>query len=60
MTYKYFSNACDLAAERNILVVSGALASETHYIINKDVMAALRKGGNHYNYGMGPLVDEDA
>ncbi|XP_008783586.3 glyoxylate/hydroxypyruvate reductase HPR3-like [Phoenix dactylifera] len=57
--YKYLPNVCDLAAESDVLVVSCALTSETHHIINKDVMAALGKEGIIINVGRGPLVDED-
>ncbi|XP_072989093.1 glyoxylate/hydroxypyruvate reductase HPR3-like [Typha latifolia] len=59
VSYKYFSNICDLAAECDILVVSCALNSETRHIINKDVMQSLGRDGVIINVGRGALIDEE-
>lgn len=58
ISYKFCSNATDLAAESDVLVVTCALTTETHHIINKEVMLALGKDGIIVNVGRGALVDE--
>lgn len=56
--YKFFPNVTDLAAESDVLVITCALTTETHHIINKEVMLALGKDGIIINVGRGALVDE--
>lgn len=58
LSYHYFSDVRDLAADSNVLVVCCALNSETHHIIHKDVMHALGKEGFVVNIGRGALIDE--
>ncbi|XP_062074164.1 glyoxylate/hydroxypyruvate reductase HPR3-like [Humulus lupulus] len=58
MPFPYFSNACELASENDILVVCCSLTTETHHIVSKDVMKALGKKGVIINVGRGGLVDE--
>lgn len=58
LSYPYFSNARDLAADSDILVVCCALNRETHHIINRDVLRALGKEGVVINIGRGALIDE--
>ncbi|ONK72691.1 uncharacterized protein A4U43_C04F22100 [Asparagus officinalis] len=56
--YQYFSNIVDLASHNNILIVTCALTSETHHIVDKEVMSALGKEGVIINVGRGALIDE--
>ncbi|XP_072957293.1 glyoxylate/hydroxypyruvate reductase HPR3-like [Typha angustifolia] len=56
--YKYFSDVRDLAAESDVLVLSCSLTTETHHLINRDVMLALGKNGILINVGRGALIDE--
>ncbi|KAJ6833061.1 putative glyoxylate/hydroxypyruvate reductase HPR3 isoform X2 [Iris pallida] len=58
VSYKYFSNVRDLAAENDVLIASCALTSETHHIIDREVMSALGKEGIIINIGRGALIDE--
>lgn len=56
--YTYYDNVCDLAVNSDVLITCCALTSETHHIINKDVLTALGKEGIIINVGRGPLIDE--
>ncbi|KAJ0962209.1 hypothetical protein J5N97_030037 [Dioscorea zingiberensis] len=58
VSFKYFSNISNLAAESDALIVSCALTNETHHIISKDVLLALGKEGVVINVGRGALIDE--
>lgn len=58
VSYPYYSDVHDLAANSDILIACCALTEETHHIINKDVLKALGKGGVLVNVGRGALVDE--
>ncbi|KAG1354765.1 Glyoxylate/hydroxypyruvate reductase HPR3 [Cocos nucifera] len=58
ISYKFFSDVANLAAESDVLVITCALNTETHHIINKEVMLALGKDGVIINVGRGALVDE--
>lgn len=57
-TYTYFPSVCDLAAASDILVITCALTTETHHMVNKDVMSALGKDGVIINVARGALIDE--
>lgn len=58
-SFPYFANIIELAAWSDILVVSCSYTSQTHHIINKDVMKALGKNGIIINVGRGALIDEN-
>ncbi|KAF7005874.1 hypothetical protein CFC21_020973 [Triticum aestivum] len=58
VSYKYFPNVHDLAAESNVLVVACALNKATLHIVNKDVLEALGKDGVVVNIGRGANTDE--
>lgn len=58
VSFPYYTNVCDLAANNDILILCCALTAETHHIINKDVLAALGKHGIVINVGRGGLIDE--
>ncbi|XP_044963945.1 glyoxylate/hydroxypyruvate reductase HPR3-like [Hordeum vulgare subsp. vulgare] len=59
VSYKYFPNAHDLAAESDVLVVACALNKATQHIVNKDVLEALGKDGVVVNIGRGANIDEE-
>ncbi|MBA0774752.1 hypothetical protein Gotri_009942 [Gossypium trilobum] len=56
--YKYYPSVVELAANCDILVVACALTTETHHIINREVIDALGPKGVLINIGRGPHVDE--
>ena len=58
VSYPYYANVNDLAANSDALIVCCALTKETHHLINKDVMTALGKTGVVINVGRGALIDE--
>ncbi|KAM0900880.1 hypothetical protein ACQ4PT_020348 [Festuca glaucescens] len=58
VSYKYFPNVHDLAAESDVLIVACALTKATWHIVNKDVLEALGKDGVIINVGRGAHVDE--
>lgn len=58
-SYRYVSNVHDLASGSDVLIVTCELTSETHHIINKEVMSALGKEGVIVSVGRGALIDEE-
>ncbi|KAJ6818383.1 glyoxylate reductase [Iris pallida] len=56
--YKYYSNAVDLAANCQVLVVACPLTEATRRIISREVIDALGPKGVLINIGRGPHVDE--
>uniref|UniRef100_A0A453AAZ5 D-isomer specific 2-hydroxyacid dehydrogenase NAD-binding domain-containing protein n=2 Tax=Aegilops tauschii subsp. strangulata TaxID=200361 RepID=A0A453AAZ5_AEGTS len=58
ISYKYFGNVHDLAAESDVLIVACALNKATRHIVDKDVLEALGKGGVVINIGRGANIDE--
>lgn len=56
--YQYYPSVVELAANCDILVVACALTTETHHIINREVIDALGPKGVLINIGRGPHVDE--
>ena len=58
VSYKYFTNVHDLAAESDVLIVACALNKTTRHVVNKDVLEALGKDGVVINIGRGAHVDE--
>lgn len=58
VSFPYYADVCHLAANSDILVICCALTSETHHIINKDVMTALGKEGVIINVGRGSLINQ--
>lgn len=45
VSYPFYSNVCELAANSDALVICCALTSETRHIINREVLLALGKEG---------------
>ncbi|XP_020256659.1 glyoxylate/hydroxypyruvate reductase HPR3-like isoform X2 [Asparagus officinalis] len=58
ISYPYYPKILDLASNSDVLVVCCALTSETHHIINREVMLALGNNGYVINVGRGALIDE--
>ncbi|ESR58446.1 hypothetical protein CICLE_v10020981mg [Citrus x clementina] len=58
VSYPFYSNVCELAANCDILIICCGLTAETHHMINKQVLSALGKEGVVINIGRGPIIDE--
>ncbi|XP_002281980.1 glyoxylate/hydroxypyruvate reductase HPR3 [Vitis vinifera] len=58
VSFPYYANICNLAANSDILIICCALTKETHHLIDKDVMTALGKEGVIINVGRGGLINE--
>lgn len=58
VSYRFFPNVVDLAAECSVLVVACSLNKETRHIVNGDVLDALGKDGVVINISRGANVDE--
>lgn len=50
----------DAAAEADFIIVLVPLSSQTHHMINDDVLGAMKKTGILINLARGPVVDEKA
>lgn len=58
VSYPYYQNVCELAANNDCLIVCCALTDQTHHMINKQVMRALGKEGVIVNIARGAIIDE--
>lgn len=58
VSYPFYSDVRELAADCDILVVCCALTEETHHLINKEVLKALGKEGVIVNIARGAIIDE--
>ena len=58
VSYPYYSNVLELAADSDVLIICCGLTEQTRHMINKDVMLALGKEGVIINVGRGPIIDE--
>nr|KJB20778.1 hypothetical protein B456_003G164500 [Gossypium raimondii] len=58
VSFPFYANVRDLAANSDVLVLCFALTKETYHMINKDVMVALGKDGVIINVGRGSLINE--
>ncbi|KHG10610.1 Glyoxylate reductase [Gossypium arboreum] len=58
VSFPFYANVRDLAANSDVLVLCCALTKETYHMINKDVMVALGKDGVIINVGRGSLINE--
>ncbi|PSS13992.1 Glyoxylate/hydroxypyruvate reductase [Actinidia chinensis var. chinensis] len=56
--FPFYSNACELAANCEVLVICCALTEETHHMINYEVLSALGKEGVVVNIARGGIIDE--
>jgi hydroxypyruvate reductase 2 len=58
VSYPYYSNVSQLAADSDVLIVCCGLTDQTRHMINKEVMLALGKEGVIINIGRGPIINE--
>lgn len=58
VSYPFYSNVCELAANNDVLIICCGLTEETRHMINKQVLSALGKEGVVVNIGRGPIIDE--
>ncbi|XVF33446.1 hypothetical protein REPUB_Repub17cG0169300 [Reevesia pubescens] len=58
ISYPFYSDVCELAANSDVLIICCALTDETRHIINKEVFSALGKEGVIINVGRGLIIDE--
>ncbi|XWS32278.1 hypothetical protein CRYUN_Cryun23aG0146300 [Craigia yunnanensis] len=58
VSYPFYSDICELAANSDALIVCCALTDKTRHMINKEVFSALGKDGVIVNVGRGPIIDE--
>lgn len=58
VSYPYYSNVVQLAADSDVLIVCCGLTDQTRHMINKEVMLALGKEGVIINIGRGPIINE--
>ncbi|PRQ57729.1 putative oxidoreductase [Rosa chinensis] len=45
LSYQFYSNVCELAADSDALIICCALTEQTHHMINKEVLSALGREG---------------
>ncbi|MCO5570986.1 hypothetical protein L7F22_024717 [Adiantum nelumboides] len=58
VSFAYYSNVIDLAANSDVLIVACPLSKDTRHLIGKDVLDALGPMGTLINIARGPVVDE--
>lgn len=58
VSYPYYSNVSELAADSDVLIICCALTDQTRHMINKKVMLALGKEGVIVNIARGAIIDE--
>ncbi|KAI6706723.1 hypothetical protein NL676_009685 [Syzygium grande] len=58
VSYTFYSNVRELAANCDALVICCGLTEQTHHMINREVLLALGKEGVIVNIGRGPIIDE--
>ncbi|KAL6124334.1 hypothetical protein ACLB2K_076847 [Fragaria x ananassa] len=60
LSYPFYSNVSELAADNDALIICCGLTDETRHMINKEVLSALGKDGVVVNIGRGAIIDEKA
>ncbi|XP_010058443.2 glyoxylate/hydroxypyruvate reductase HPR3 [Eucalyptus grandis] len=58
ISYPFYSNVRDLAANSDALVICCGLTEQTHHMVDREVLLALGKEGVIVNIGRGPIIDE--
>uniref|UniRef100_A0A6N2L7T5 glyoxylate reductase (NADP(+)) n=1 Tax=Salix viminalis TaxID=40686 RepID=A0A6N2L7T5_SALVM len=58
VSYPFYHNVCELAANCDALIICCGLSDETRHMINKPVLSALGKEGFIVNIGRGDIIDE--
>ncbi|RVU35188.1 2-hydroxyacid dehydrogenase [Hwanghaeella grinnelliae] len=60
VSYRYYEDVVQMAADADYLVVACPGGESTHHIVNADVLKALGPEGSLINISRGSCVDEDA
>ncbi|KAL9671481.1 hypothetical protein QQ045_009049 [Rhodiola kirilowii] len=58
VSYPFYSNVSQLAANSDVLIICCALTPQTHHMVNMEVLRALGKDGVVVNIARGAIVDE--
>ncbi|GMH00565.1 hypothetical protein Nepgr_002404 [Nepenthes gracilis] len=58
VSYRYYSDVCELAADTDILIICCALTDQTRHLITKQVLSELGKNGVIINVARGAIIDE--
>ncbi|XP_050236873.1 glyoxylate/hydroxypyruvate reductase HPR3 [Mercurialis annua] len=58
VSYTFYSNVCELAADCDALIICCGLTDQTFHMIDKEVLLALGKNGVIVNIGRGSIIDE--
>lgn len=58
MSYPFYTNVCELAANSDVLIICCGLTDQTRHMINREVLLALGKEGVIVNIGRGAIIDE--
>lgn len=58
VSYPFYANVYELAANSDIFIICCALTEQTHHMIDKSVLLALGKDGILINVGRGAIIDE--
>ncbi|CAM8997742.1 unnamed protein product [Rhodiola kirilowii] len=58
VSYPFYSNVCQLAANCDVLIICCALTPQTHHMVNREVLRAIGKDGVVVNIARGAIVDE--
>ncbi|XP_004306883.1 PREDICTED: glyoxylate/hydroxypyruvate reductase HPR3-like [Fragaria vesca subsp. vesca] len=58
LSYPFYPNVSELAANSDALIICCALTDQTHHMINKEVLALLGREGVIVNVGRGAIIDE--
>ncbi|KAL6126043.1 hypothetical protein ACLB2K_074094 [Fragaria x ananassa] len=58
LSYPFYPNISELAANSDALIICCALTDQTHHMINKEVLALLGREGVIVNVGRGAIIDE--
>ncbi|XP_050154612.1 glyoxylate/hydroxypyruvate reductase HPR3-like [Malus sylvestris] len=58
VSYPFYFDVCELAANSDVLVICCALTAQTHHMINKKILLALGREGVIVNVGRGAIIDE--
>ncbi|KAK9910664.1 hypothetical protein M0R45_034618 [Rubus argutus] len=58
LSYPFYSDVCELAANNDALIICCALTDQTRHMINREVLSALGREGVIVNIARGAIIDE--
>lgn len=58
VTYPFYDNVCELAADMEVLIICCGLTEQTRHMIDRKVLLALGKQGVIVNIGRGVIINE--